>query len=58
MAEVVVDDDTAAMVRNGRVLPRWEGDGPWAVVGTGGEVLAVYEAHGEGMAKPAVVIGL
>lgn len=30
--------------------------GPWAVLDETGELLAVYEAHGAGMAKPAVVI--
>ena len=58
MAEVTVDSDTAAMVRHGRVLPRWEGDGPWAVVDPDGELLAVYEDHGSGTAKPAVVVSL
>lgn len=30
--------------------------GPWAVVDEGGRLLAVYEAHGPGRAKPAVVL--
>jgi hypothetical protein len=43
------------MVRHGRVLDRFEGDGPWAVVDEGGALLAVYESFGAS-AKPAVVI--
>ena len=30
--------------------------GPWAVLGVGGELLAVYEAHRGGTVKPAVVV--
>jgi tRNA pseudouridine55 synthase len=52
---VSVDDDTADRVRHGRVLERFEGDGPWAVVDRGGSLLAVYEQFGNS-AKPAVVI--
>jgi hypothetical protein len=43
------------MVRHGRVLDRFSGDGPWAVVGADGALLAVYETFGA-EAKPAVVI--
>jgi tRNA pseudouridine55 synthase len=32
------------------------GEGPWAVVDTAGALLGVYEAHGAGRAKPAVVL--
>ncbi|MFZ4720817.1 MAG: tRNA pseudouridine(55) synthase TruB [Ilumatobacteraceae bacterium] len=55
---VVVDQATAALVRNGRVLDRGEsftGDGPWAVVAPDGALLAMYEAH-RAQVKPAVVI--
>jgi tRNA pseudouridine55 synthase len=55
MAAVTVDDDVSALVGNGRVLDAWDGDGPWAVFDTGGELLAVYEAF-RGQAKPAVVL--
>ena len=46
---------------NGRVLERsgaavFEGDGPWAVLGPDGSLLAMYEAHGERQVKPAVVV--
>ena len=32
------------------------GDGPWAVVGPDGDLLAVYESFRTGEAKPAVVV--
>jgi tRNA pseudouridine55 synthase len=54
-SSVTVDDATADKVRHGRVLDRFPGDGPWAVVDDGGSLLAVYELFGES-AKPAVVI--
>ena len=54
-ARVDVDGPTADMVRHGRVLDRFDGDGPWAVVDPEGALLAVYEPFGE-TAKPAVVI--
>ena len=44
---VDVDASTAALIGNGRVLPRFEsatGAGPWAVFGPSGQLLAVYEA--------------
>jgi tRNA pseudouridine55 synthase len=52
---VTVDEATAHMVRHGRVLDTFAGDGPWAVVDEQGSLLAVYESFG-GSAKPAVVI--
>jgi tRNA pseudouridine55 synthase len=52
---VAVDDATADKVRHGRVLERFVGDGPWAVVDQQGALLAVYELFGAA-AKPAVVI--
>ena len=55
LARVVVDDDVAALVANGRVLDAWEGDGPWAVFDPADELLAVYEAFHD-QAKPAVVL--
>ena len=51
-----VDAGTAAPVANGRVLPAWVGDGPWAVFDTAGALLAVYEPFRAGEAKPAVVL--
>lgn len=54
--EVLVDAETAALVRNGRVLPTWDGDGPWVVVGPDGAMLAVYEPFTGDLAKPSVVL--
>jgi len=56
--------DLAALVRNGRVLPRdavgdvvgFLGPGPWAVLGPDGDLLAMYEASGEAQVKPSVVV--
>ena len=54
-----VDDELAALVANGRVLPRErlgvDGDGPWPLCDTAGRLLAVYESHRDGTAKPSVV---
>jgi tRNA pseudouridine55 synthase len=56
----VVDEDVAADVGYGKVLGAEmlgvEGDGPWAIVDGSGALLAVYEQHGEGTAKPSVVL--
>jgi tRNA pseudouridine55 synthase len=57
---VTADDDLAGDVRHGKVLPRERldvtGDGPWAVVGDDGSLLAVYEPHRQGTVKPGVVL--
>ncbi len=57
---VSVGASTARDVGFGKVLPRdvmaVEGDGPWAVLDDSGELLAVYEQHHDGLAKPAVVL--
>jgi tRNA pseudouridine55 synthase len=57
---VVVDDDGAAAVAVGKVLERdvlgADGDGPWAVLGPDGALLAVYEPFRGTTAKPSVVI--
>lgn len=59
-SRLVVDDEVAALVRNGRVLERDRlgatGEGPWAVVGADGTLLAVYEPHRGTTVKPGVVI--
>jgi tRNA pseudouridine55 synthase len=57
---VAVDDEAAALVRTGRRLDRagptpFPGDGPWAVVGPDGALLAVYRADGP-RARPEVVL--
>jgi tRNA pseudouridine55 synthase len=54
-ARVAVDPAVADMVRHGRVLDRFDGDGPWAVVDENGSLLAVYELFGTS-SKPAVVV--
>ena len=53
---VVVDDDTAGLVANGRVLARFEGSGPWALFDDQGVLLAVYEPFRDREAKPSVVL--
>ena len=57
---VTVDDELAALVRNGRVLDDAvlgvAGEGPWGVLGPDGSLLAVYEPHRPGTVKPAVVL--
>lgn len=55
LPRVDVDDATAALVANGRVLPRFDGDGPWGLF-AGGTLLAVYEPFHAGEAKPSVVL--
>jgi tRNA pseudouridine55 synthase len=56
MDRLDVDDETAALVGNGRVLAAPPGAGPWAVVGPDGQLLAVYERFRTDQAKPAVVV--
>lgn len=53
---IVVAADVEQMVMTGRVLPTFAGDPPWAIVNTAGELIAVYEPHRDGEAKPAVVL--
>jgi tRNA pseudouridine55 synthase len=54
--------DLIPAVSHGKVLDRAdlgvEGDGPWAVLDRGGELLAVYQAHHSGRIKPTVVLAL
>ena len=52
---VTVDAATEEMIRHGRVLNPFPGEGPWAVVDQQGSLLAVYELFGSA-AKPAVVV--
>jgi tRNA pseudouridine55 synthase len=60
LGAVTVDRGHAAEVANGRVLERDRlgllGDGPWRVIGPGGDLLAVYEGYGADLVKPAVVL--
>ncbi len=57
MARVVADEALAARIADGGVLSAPAGDGPWAMVGADGSLLAVYEPFRDGTAKPAVVLG-
>jgi tRNA pseudouridine55 synthase len=58
---VAVDGEVVHAIRNGMTFAPAAlgetGDGPFAVIGPGAELLAVYERHGAGL-KPAVVIGV
>ena len=59
LAAVVVDDSERVAVGHGRILPideRFSGDGPWAVLGVDGALLAVYQRHRGDTAKPDVVV--
>lgn len=60
MERVSVAGELAASVRHGRAVDLAAlgaaGPGPWAVLGAGGELLAVYERSREGAAKAAVVL--
>ena len=53
---VAVAEEGAADIRHGKVLPAFEGEGPWAVTGPDGSLLAVYEPYRPGLAKPSVVL--
>ena len=60
-AAVAIADPMVALVSNGRVFARDElgvGDdhGPWSVVSSSGELLAVYASHGSERVKPVVVL--
>ena len=61
MGEVRATAEVEALVANGSVLERSrfdlpdDDDGPWAVLGAGGDLLAVYEPHRGSTVKPAVV---
>lgn len=56
LAAVTVDGSTAARIATGQVLPVWSGAGPWAVFDEQRSLLAVYEEHRAGTAKPVVVL--
>jgi tRNA pseudouridine55 synthase len=60
MDAVTVPPDAAASIRTGLPLDRVPlgamGDGPWAMLDEGGELLAVYEATGSDRIRPAVVL--
>ncbi len=56
LPRVDVDDATAALVANGRVLDVFAGDGPWALFRADGVLIAVYEPFRDRLAKPSVVL--
>ncbi len=57
---VSVTAEVAALVGNGRQLDRalngFPGEGPWAVLGPDGTLLAMYESRDDQFAKPSVVL--
>ena len=60
LRSVTIDGDLVTAVGHGKALPLdalgATGLGPWAVLSTDGDLLAVYEPHRTGTAKPAVVL--
>ena len=56
LPRVTVDQTTSDLIANGRVLPAWSGEGPWAVFAESGDLLAVYERFHGAEAKPVVVL--
>jgi tRNA pseudouridine55 synthase len=60
LAAVTVPADLVGAVGHGKVLTSTElavdGDGPWAVLDPCGDLLAVYQPHGDGRLKPIVVL--
>jgi tRNA pseudouridine55 synthase len=60
LSSVTVTEEVAADVAHGKVLAvdrlGGSGEGPWAVLDQGGNLLAVYRAHREGTAKPDLVL--
>jgi tRNA pseudouridine55 synthase len=56
MTKVVVDEATQAAIAVGKILPTPAGDSPWAMVTPADDLLAIYEPHRPGTAKPSVVL--
>lgn len=60
LTPVTVDSAVAAGVAHGKVLDldvlAVDGDGPWPLISADGDLLAVYEPHKGGTAKPSVVL--
>lgn len=54
---VTLDDEGVDNARYGRVRDAWPGDGPWAALDGAGEIVAVFEAWNDTLAKPTVVFG-
>lgn len=57
MSRVVLDDAGLDDVLYGRPRAAWDGEGPWAALGPGGELVAVFERWMDDMVKPTVVFG-
>lgn len=57
LSRVMLGDDDAENARYGRTRPRWDSPGPWVGLDTAGEIVAVFEAWNDGLAKPTVVFG-
>jgi tRNA pseudouridine55 synthase len=61
LERVEIDEEVSRTVRHGMTFAATalgeSGEGPFAVIGPGDELLAVYERDGDGL-KPAVVIGV
>jgi len=53
----VLDEAGIDDVLYGRVREAWDGDGPWAVTNSEGELVAVFELWRDRIAKPTVVFG-
>jgi hypothetical protein len=53
---VVVDEPTQAAIAVGKILPTPVGESPWAMVTPADDLLAIYEPHHPGNAKPSVVL--
>jgi tRNA pseudouridine55 synthase len=56
LPRIDLSDRLHELVANGRVLPAWDGDGPWALFAPDGTLAAVYERYGPSEAKPMVVV--
>lgn len=63
LQRVTVDALLAEVIRHGKVLPYAtlsalgaSGTGPWALIDERGHLLAVYQSHHAGQAKPTVVL--
>lgn len=53
---VDLDSRQVDLVANGRPLPAWDGDGPWALFRPDGSLAAVYERIDDGSAKSMVIV--
>jgi tRNA pseudouridine55 synthase len=60
MDRVMISPEVASEVAHGKVMDAAAigatGPGPWSILGPNGDLLAVYQSHGAGRVKPAVVL--